>query len=149
MARVTGPERLGGAMLRRAVADMGYDGSAVAGWRERGLFESPLGAHAGDIRADQLFQALFAVGGGLDPVHGLLFLLWIEAIEVDGEVPVDPRDPQPLQRLQGAQDARSRMEVSRLRIGAPSEDEPLHHFQLLLVALYRCWVLGVPLLVDA
>ncbi len=156
-ARVQHADTLGGRLLCDALRDFGYTGEIFSTWRERGLIEAsepvsvvvdPEADPPVTVSTDQLFQAVFAVGNHLDPVHCALVLMWLGALELDGEVPGD-LDMAPLETLIALDSPERRHYRSRLRIGDPAETADIHAMQQMLRFLYGAWVCGVGLLVDA
>jgi hypothetical protein len=87
MKKVQPADSPGGEILLRAIDDLGYDGSPMAGFRANGLLESdePLAIDIGgaEIESDQIFQALFQVGTGLQPSHCMMILVWLGVLSLD------------------------------------------------------------------
>jgi hypothetical protein len=87
MERVQPADSPGGDILLRAVDDLGYDGSPMAGFRSNGLLESdaPVSKDIGgaEIESDQIFQALFQVGNNLQPSHCMMVLVWLGVLSLD------------------------------------------------------------------
>ena len=156
LARAQPADTLGGALMRRAIRDFGYDGSAMGGWRSNpSLMERTSALTTGDgpeaISSDQILQAILMVGSELDPMHGAMLLLWLGALRVDGVIPGPgtAQAPSALAALSQASTPAQRQALAKVELGEPSEDRGVRGFQQLLFALYVAWVLDRPLLLDA
>lgn len=152
--RVQPPDTVGGFLLLRAIADFKYDGSAVKSYRERKLFEAettltrPLPANefgASEIRSDQLFHALLGVGPKLNPWHQAMFLCWLGALGVDGNIPSTPEQFETLIGLPVA----DRPTRARPNLGEPSADPGERAMQGLLYRLCVAWAHDQTLVMDA
>lgn len=159
--RIQPANTLGGFLLLRAIDDFGYDGQAMAGWRERReLIDRAVALEATvakrflsatRVSVDQILQAIVQVGGELDPAHCMGVLLWLGALRVQGEVPGagSADNPAPLVALSQTSSPAERQAVAQLEVGPPHEDPCIRGFQQLLYAMYVAWVLDTPLLMDS
>jgi hypothetical protein len=146
---------VGGKLFLAAVRDFGYTGEPVRRFRAAGLFESdqpvPKRLRGGvfsseSVTTDQLFQALFCVGEELNPGHCLGVLLWLGCLRLDGAAVETPQQAAAVSQLEGVDERRRR---TALVTGADPAAAGVEAFGLLLGALYRSWVLDVPLWVSA
>lgn len=155
--RIQPVDSLGGDLLMGAIADFGYDGSAMADWRQRPELVERSKAlskvvakkllRKTTVSTDQLFQAILQVGP-LNPSHCMGVLLWFGCLEVNGTVP-QAIEAAPLIALTEARTPAARQQVGAFDAGPPHDDAMIRGFQQLLSAMYWSWVLAVPLLVDA
>lgn len=146
---------VGGKLFLAAIRDFGYTGEPIRQFRQGGLLESGQaikkklkgGLFSSDsVTTDQLFQALFCIGEPLDPGHCLGVLLWLGRIRLDGAVVESPEQAVAVNRLAGAEERRRR--TSFVTDGDHAV-EGVEAFEVFLHALYRSWVLEVPLWVSA
>lgn len=159
MDRVQAPDTVGGTFLHRAIADFRYDGSAVRSYRERKLFEAPSPPtrswktgwfSSKTVNADQLWHAMLAVGP-IAPSHGMMVLLWLGAIEIEGRIPTTPVTDSALVQtaLRAAPGVRARTTKASL---GPTERHGIRGLaavQAFLNAMYVAWVNEAVLFVDA
>jgi hypothetical protein len=161
VSRIQPANTLGGFLLLKAIDDFGYDGSAMVSWRQRRelteLSRSPEAVVATGflskkrVSTDQILQAILMVGPELDPTHCMGILMWLGALQIQGQVPGPgtSEDPSALVALTQAQTPAHRSGIVQLDVGPPSEDPCIRGFQQLLYAMYVAWVIDVPMLMDA
>lgn len=160
MNRVQAPDTVGGTFLHRATADFGYDGSAVRSYRQRKLFEAPSPPtrswktgwfSSKTVSADQLWHALLAVGP-IAPSHGMMVLLWLGALEIQGRIPTQPAtDAALVQAAMAAAPGAARAAITKVSLG-PREGHGIRGLaamQAFLNAAYVAWVNEAVLFVDA
>ena len=132
MQKVQPADSPGGTILLRAIDDLGYDGSPMAGFRSNGLLESEEAVSrdlgGAEIESDQIFQALFQVGNNLQPSHCMMILVWLGVLSLEQARAGDFED---------------------LNLGALPGDESAADLWRLLRALAFAVRNDVPLLVDA
>jgi hypothetical protein len=142
--RLPGPDELRGAFLRKAIADFRYTGAPLEPWRARGLLALGQPLRRGDVDTNQLLQALFVTGPSLNPHHCFLLVFWLGLVRHQKQ-PID--SPDALAEVIELPPAR-RAEAVAVKLGraeTPGEVD----VQQLVRALFRAWLLDVPLLVDA
>lgn len=153
--RLEPPDRPGGLLLLRAIADLGYTGEPLPRLRAGGLFElgespervlDPARPDETRVRADQIWHALLAVGPELQPDHCMMILTWIGALSLDGKVPTAPEHLQALVQLDTPQ---RRLDRTDAELGPPDQGPEVQVMRRLFVACYLSWLHGVPLLIDA
>ena len=146
---------VGGKLFLAAIRDFGYTGQPIQQFREGGLFElaRPIkkklkgGLFSSEsVTTDQLFQALFCIGEPLDPGHCLGVLFWLGCLRLDGAVVESLEQAAAVSRLGGVAERQQR---TALVTGGDPAADGVSSFELLLQALYRSWVLNVPLWVSA
>lgn len=146
---------VGGKLFLAAISDFGYTGQPIQQFRAGGLFElgQPVKKKlkgglfsSQSVTTDQLFQAIFCVGEPLDPGHCLGILLWLGCLRLDGAVVESPEQALAVNRLGAAAERQQRTD---LITGGDRAEAAVVSFELLLQALYRSWVLDVPLWVSA
>jgi hypothetical protein len=146
---------VGGKLFLAAIRDFRYTGQPIQQFRAAGLFESdqPVkkklkgGLFSSEsVTTDQLFQALFCISEPLDPGHCLGILLWLGCLRLDGAVIESPQQAASVNQLPGPDERQRR---TALVTGADHSALGVASFELLLEALYRSWVLDVPLFVSA
>jgi hypothetical protein len=158
--RVQSADTFGGQLLLKAIKDFGYTGQQLASWRERGLLASKAPTYAvvkkgflssTKVSADQLLEAVLTVGEPLQPTHCLLFLLFLGALRLDGQVPTAKDDPTPLATLMvlSKGTVEQRRARTALDVGPDSDEDGAAAMQRLLRAVYQAWLLDDPLWVDA
>lgn len=160
MDRVQAPDTVGGTFLHKAIADFGYDGSAVRSYRQRQLFEASTPPSRSwktgwfsskTVHADQLWHAMLGVGP-IAPAHGFMVLLWLGAIAIEGRVPMPPAtDAVLVQRALSAAPGAPRAASTRVSLG-PREGHGIRGLpalQAFLNAMYVAWVQDAVLFVDA
>jgi hypothetical protein len=156
MSRVQPTSIVGGFLCQQMINDFGYDGEPIRGLRERGLMEARTAVHkvvhkrwlsSTKVSSDQILHGLFAQEGPMSPGTCMSVLLWFGCLKVDGR------------HLGGVEDAALMVEVSEmsveqrwarvaLDVGPPAEQMSTASLQGLLHALYRSWMLNVPILVE-
>ncbi|MBL8914311.1 MAG: hypothetical protein JNM17_26635 [Archangium sp.] len=145
--RLQSVETPGGFLLASAVRDFNYDGANIKRMREAGMFEAKVAPSkviqkkffsSTKITGDQLFHAIFSVGGALNPDHCSMVLSFIGALEVGGRVPSSHVEAVAFQQALGARNATLKL-----------EGDPEQPVNTLLRAMFRAWKLNVPLLMDA
>lgn len=159
-------------LLKQGVLELGYDGATVAPLRINPTYFESRGVRGRDmveflITSNQVFEMLFLVGS-ISPAHAGVLLLFFGAIgradlEASGIVGVmsrkphegDPAWPDGGASLPDAARSAALAERFPLAGDAPVPDpetgrvEPTTaQFDAFLGALYRAWVLGVPLWLD-
>jgi hypothetical protein len=88
-------ESVGGFLLRKAIGDFGYDGARAAELRKNKRLEAPgpFERHYGPffrrfvVSSEQILEELLCAGD-IAPSHALAILMHLQAIEVDGSIPV-------------------------------------------------------------
>jgi hypothetical protein len=148
LSRLQPAETLASKLMFRAIDDFGYDGQAMAAWRQRReLMErsAPLETTVGDerISADQLLQAILACGSELNPDHCSMLLHWLGALK-----PAQGNADEAL-ALSLATPPEQRRQAFALDVGPPDEDASIRGLQQLLFAMYVAWTLDLPLLMDS
>lgn len=160
MKRVQPADTLGGFLLQKAIKDFSYTGAKIAAWRARGLFESKTPTQAvvkkgflssTKVSSDQLLEGVLALGEPMQASHGMLVLLFVGALKIDGAVPTRKDDPTPLAALAalGEGTIAQRKARTALDIGPASDDPGPAAMQTLLRAIYQAWLLGDSLWIDA
>lgn len=137
----------GGFLLASALRDFNYDGANIKRMRAAGMFEAKVAPSkviqkkflgSVKITADQLFHALFSVGGALNPDHCSMVLSFLGALEVNGRVPGSHAEAPGFQQALASRSATLKL-----------EGDPELPLNTLLRAMFRAWKLNVPLLMDA
>ncbi len=149
MERLQPRTMLGGMVCLAAIEDFGWDGSPLAAYRQRGLFESPhpVRRDLGDgavVSSDSVLQAMMAVGA-LGDMHSVILLSWFGAVLVDG-APVLGSDKSALGTVMSIP-VEQRAARTRFVLPAPPPDAP--HLGTFLWSAYCAWRAGAELLVDS
>ena len=149
---------IGGNFLVKAIKDFSYDGAPTAQMRtRRDLYEAPTAPEkmvekklfrSTKVSSNQILQAIFSVGNSLDPAHCFLVLIWLGAIKMDGRVPGGTDELPRFQEMIGlAPD--QRLARTSLAFGPGRHPPEAARFVGLFDAMYRAWLLDVPLLISA
>jgi hypothetical protein len=143
-------ESLPGFLLRKAIGDFGYDGARARELRKAGRLSAPgpFERHYGPffrrfvVSSEQIIEELLCAGD-VAPSHALAILLHLQAIEVDGALPLDLDKQGPTLGPLVEQPA-TRRERTRFAISPDSGADPsLAGLQALLGALHAGFVLDV------
>lgn len=134
-------------LLRQGVQEMGYDGEAVKPLRANGIYFEERRLRGRDMveflfTADQVFEMIFMLGH-IQPAHAGMLLLFFNAI---------PRDVEASHIVEIMNHTLSPAEIERQYPFQmqPSEvdDNSLTDLKRFFYALYRAWLLNIPLLLD-
>lgn len=134
-------------LLRQGVQEMGYDGAPVRPLRANPTYFEERRVAGRDLvefvmTADQVFEMLFLLGD-IQPAHAGVLLLLFGAI---------PREVEAAQVVQIMNRALNADEIARdfpfqMAIH-PDDDRTVAALKAFFYALYRAWMLDVPLLLD-
>jgi hypothetical protein len=156
MSRVQPTSMVGGFLCRRSIDDFGYDGEPIRRLRERGLMESSKAVHkvvekrwlsSTKISSDQILHGMLALQEPMKPVTCMSVLLWLGCLKVDGRHLGGVEDA-PLMAEVAGMSFEQRRARTALDVGPPAEQMSTASLQGLFHALYRSWLLDVPILVE-
>jgi hypothetical protein len=156
MSRVQPTSMVGGFLCRRSIDDFGYDGEPIRRLRERGLMESSTAVHkvvekrwlsSTKISSDQILHGMLALQEPMKPVTCMSVLLWLGCLKVDGRHLGGVEDA-PLMAEVAGMSVEERRARTALDVGPPAPQMSTASLQGLLHALYRSWMLDVPVLVE-
>jgi hypothetical protein len=143
-------ESVSGFLLKKAIADYGYEGTGGKDLRARKLLASPgpYSKHFGPffrrftVSTDQLIEELLCAGD-IQPAHALTLLMHLKAVTVDGKLLTDMSEAPKLGELIEKPDTRrARTECT---VGAPDGTEPVAPIQRMIRALWAAFVLDAEL----
>lgn len=146
---------IGGDILLKAIADLGYTGESVQAFREQGMFErrEPLVVDVNDgspemrpVSTNQVLQAILDVEQPLQPSHNMMILVWLGLLQLDGERVTSAEQAKALSRLLFPRECHDR---TSLLMDETASSADVAGLQWLLRAMYRSWQLGAPLRVWA
>lgn len=153
--RIQPASTIGGDILLKAIADLGYTGESIQSFREQGMFErhEPLVVDVNDgsretqpVSTNQVFHAILDVDQPLQPSHNMMILVWLGLLCLDGEQVTTAEQAKALSRMVFPRECHERTSLTMDETAAAANTAGL---QWLLRAMYRSWQIGAPLRVWA
>lgn len=158
--RVEPAERVGGKLMLQQLRTGDIDGEPIARLRRasRAVFAVEVPAtrvlekgwlRSTAISSDYLLHALLGRAPKMPPEHGLLILIWLGAVSIDGRPPAEIDDAQVRSLLLSPTTIEDRFHRTELVLGPPSEDHSTSELRILLTFLYVSWIVAAHTSLDA
>lgn len=160
VSRVEPSDRVGGKLLLQQLRTGAIDGEPIARLRRgsRAVFAAEVPAtrvlekgwlRSTAINTDHLLHALLGRAPTMIPEHGLLILIWLGAVSIDGRPPAEIDDVQVRSLLLSPTTMEARFDRTDLVLGPPPGDQSTAELRILLKFLYVSWIVDAPTWLDA